>query len=262
VELRGARVLLTGATGGIGAAIARALHARGAQLILSGRRFDVLDSLAAELGAAVLSADLADRDAVSALIKRAGDVDVLVANAALPAVGRLLDFTEEELDRALDVNLRAPVLLARACTEQMLARGRGHVVLVGSLSGKTASPGSSIYNATKFALRGFALAHREDLHGTGVGVSIVEPGFVAEAGMFVDSGMQLPRGVRLTTPVKVAEGVVRSIEHNRGEVVVAPVELRLATAVGALAPALSAAVQRRAGAAGIAASHTGSETKR
>jgi len=262
MELRNARVLLTGATGGIGNAIARALAAKGAQLVLSGRRVDVLEQLAADLGASVLAADLANREEVSALIKAAGDIDVLVANAALPAVGELLDFTEDEIDRALDVNLRAPIIQARAATEQMLRRGRGHIVIVGSMSGRTASPASTMYSATKFGLRGFALAHRQDLHGTGVGVSIVEPGFVAEAGMFVDSKMQLPKGVRLTTPGKVADGVVRSIERNIGEVVVAPIELRAASVLGVVAPALSAAVQRRVGAADIAAAHTGADDKR
>jgi len=262
MELRNARVLLTGATGGIGNAIARAFAARGAQLVLSGRRVDVLEQLANEIGATVIAADLAKHEEVSALIKGAGDIDVLVANAALPAVGKLLDFTEDEIDRALDVNLRAPIIQARAATEQMLRRGRGHIVLVGSLSGRTASPQSAMYNTTKFGLRGFALAHRQDLHGTGVGVSIVEPGFVAEAGMFIDSQMQLPKGVRLTTPAKVAEGVLRSIEKNIGEVVVAPAELRAASLLGAVAPALSAAVQRRAGAADIASGHTGAGSKR
>ncbi|HSI25795.1 MAG TPA: SDR family NAD(P)-dependent oxidoreductase, partial [Aeromicrobium sp.] len=173
--LNGARVLLTGATGGIGHAIARALKARGAELILTGRRTELLDALASDIGATTMAADLSDADDVTRLMKEVGEIDVLVANAALPGVGALIDFTEEQVDRALDVNLRVPIILSRWATEQMLPRGRGHIVLIGSLAGRATSPLTSMYNTTKFGLRGFALAHREDLRGTGVGVSIVEP---------------------------------------------------------------------------------------
>ena len=83
-------------------------------------------------------------------------MDVLVANAALPASGRVEDFEPDQIDRALDVNLRAPIQLTRALLPGMLERGRGHLVLVSSLSGKVASPRSGIYSATKFGLRGFA----------------------------------------------------------------------------------------------------------
>src|SRR5690349_22800091 len=124
--LNGARVLLTGATGGIGHAIARALKARGAELILTGRRTELLESLASDIGATTMVADLADADDVTRLMKEVGEIDVLVANAALPGVGALVDFTEEQVDRALDVNLRVPIILSRWATEQMLPRGRGH----------------------------------------------------------------------------------------------------------------------------------------
>src|SRR3954463_9998720 len=116
VDLNGARVLLTGASGGIGNAIARALHARGASLAITGRRADALESLKSELGdrVDVLVADLAKRDDVEALPGRAGAVDVLVANAGLPGSGDLDSFTSEQIDRAIDVNLRAPMQLTRA----------------------------------------------------------------------------------------------------------------------------------------------------
>ena len=145
MQLGGQAALVTGATGGIGNAIARALHERGARVLLSGRRKDALDELAASLGdrADVLVADLADREAPTRLAEAAGAVDVLVANAALPASGRVEDFGHDESDRALDVNLRAPIQLTRALLPGMLERGRGHVVFVSSLSGKAASPRSN-----------------------------------------------------------------------------------------------------------------------
>ncbi len=257
VNLYGARVLLTGATGGIGHAIARALRARGAELVLTGRRTDVLADLAAEVGGTTIACDLSDATALTKLMAEVGDIDVLVANAALPGVGAMVDYTEDDIDRDLDVNLRAPIVLTQWATKQMVPRGRGHIVLIGSISGRATSPLSSMYNATKFGLRGFALAHRDDLHGTGVGISIVEPGFVSDAGMFADSGMPLPKGVKAVRPEAVAAKVVRAIDKDLGEVMVAPTSLKVLSAVALVAPGFASAVGRKAGAADIVASHSG-----
>src|SRR3954468_4333221 len=189
VDLNGARVLLTGASGGIGNAIARALHQRGASLAITGRRADALESLKSELGdrVDVLVADLAKRDDVEALPGRAGTVDVLVANAGLPGSGDLDSFAPEEIDRALDVNLRAPMQLTRAMLSGMIERGRGHVVYISSLSGKVPAAGSRVYRGPKFRLRRFG----KPLHGEpprpGVGASTVFPGFISDAGMFAES---------------------------------------------------------------------------
>lgn len=256
-NLRNARVLLTGATGGLGHAIARALHAQGAALTLTGRRTDALEALSTELGATSLAVDLADPGAPEELLERFGRVDVLIANAALPGVGQLTQFSIEELDRNLAVNLRAPIAMARSVLPAMLERGAGHLVFIGSVAGITASPGGSLYSATKFGLRGFADGLRQDLHGTGVGVSTVMPGFVRDAGMFADSGMQLPSGVRTVSPERVGQSVVRAIQRNKGEIVAAPLEMRIAAKLGSLAPALNAAAQRIAGAADITAGHRG-----
>jgi short-subunit dehydrogenase len=254
VQLGGARALVTGATGGIGGAIARALYESGAQVLLSGRRRDALDELASRLGerAEVLTADLSERDAPMRLAEAAGAVDVLVANAALPASGRVDDFDHDQIDRALDVNLRAPIQLTRALLPGMLARGHGHVVFVSSLSGKAASPRSGIYSATKFGLRGFAAGLREDVEPSGLGVTVVFPGFVSHAGLFADSGVKLPPWVRTRTPEQVAAAVVRGIETGRAEIDVAPLGLRVGTRVAALAPVTVARLQRRLGSERIA----------
>jgi short-subunit dehydrogenase len=249
VHLNGATALLTGATGGIGRAIARALDAEGARVLLSARRADQLDDLRAGLGDAAecLPADLAEPGAAAELAGRAGAVDVLVANAGLPASGRLDGFTPAEIDRALDVNLRAPMQLTRELLPGMLDRGRGHLVYVSSLSGKVASTGSSVYSATKFGLRGFAAGLREDLHLSGVGVTVVFPGFVRDAGMFADSGARLPGWVGTVTPEQVAEAVVSGVERGRAELDVAPLGLRAGTLACSLAPVTAARVQRRLG---------------
>jgi short-subunit dehydrogenase len=252
MNLDGTTALVTGASGGIGAAIARALRAQGARLVLTGRRADAMAALAAETGARVLPADLADRDAAARLLDDAGDIDVLVANAALPASGHVLDFSVAEIDRALEVNLRAPVVMARIAAEAMARRGRGHLVFVSSIAGRLATAASSIYSATKFGLRGFALGARADLAPRGVGVSAIYPGFVRDAGMFADTGVKLPRGVGSVSPTQVADAVVDAITDNRAEIVVASWEQRLGAFLGGLAPDLVARVEHAFGADKIA----------
>jgi short-subunit dehydrogenase len=248
VELAGKTVLLSGATGGLGRAMARALADRGARLVLTSRKAGALEELAAALpgdGHRSIVADLADQGAAERLAADAGDVDVLVANAGLPASGKVESFSPEELSRAITVNLEAPMRLARALIPGMRERGAGHLLFVSSLSGKAATPRTSVYAATKFGLRGFALALREDLWGTGIGVSVVLPGFVRDAGMLADAGARAPGGLGTTSPEEVAEGVVTAIERNRGEVHVASVRLRLAAGFAHHNPELAARMSRR-----------------
>jgi short-subunit dehydrogenase len=246
-------VVLTGASGGLGHAIARAVAPRSADLVLTARRTEVLEPLAADLGARVVSCDLSRREDVDRLISEAGRVDVLIANAALPASGFLLELTQPEIDRMLEVNLRAPIALARAFALGMVERGRGHLAFISSLSGKTASPASSVYSATKFGLRGFALGLREDLRPHGVGVSVILPGFIREAGMFAESRAVLPPGVGTRSPEEVARAVISAIERNRAELAVAPVPMRLGATIGGAAPGLASAVSRVLGSERIAA---------
>jgi short-subunit dehydrogenase len=260
VNLAGRSVLLTGATGGLGHAIARRLHAAGASLVLTGRRADVLEPLALETGAQSLAVDLTDANAVEQLAASYADVDVLVSNAGLPGSGLLTSFSVEQIDRALAVNLRAAMVLARHLSERMVARGSGHLVFMSSLAGKVGTPRSPVYSATKFGLRGFAQSLREDLRPSGVGVSAIFPGFVSDAGMFHDTGSKLPPGIGTVTPEAVAEAVVRAIERNRGEVDVAPVSLRAGAIAASLAPDLAATVQRKLGGQRIAEDHAVSQT--
>ena len=244
---------MTGASGGLGQAIARALARRGARLVLTARRADVLEPLAAELGGRALTCDVSDRAALERLAEEAGPVDVLVANAGISASGRIEANPVETIDHVIDVNLRAPMVLARLLCTGMAARGGGHIVLMSSLNGKAVPPGTAVYAATKFGLRGFGQGLRQDLRHRGVGVSTIFPGFVRDAGMFHDTGVRFPRYVRTSTPDDVARGVLKAIEKDRGEVVVAPLDMRLGAALAGLAPEVAAAVQRLLGAERMAA---------
>ena len=245
MELKGKAVLLTGATGGLGRAIAEALAGRGATLLLSSRKADELESLCASLpgdGHRALVSDLADEGAAIELLERAGDIDALVANAALPASGRLDDFSQDEIGRALRVNLEVPVRMARELIPRLTERGSGHLVFVSSLSGRAATARASLYAATKFGLRGFALCLRDDLRGSGVGVSVVSPGTIRDAGMFADSRAEAPALLGTSTPQKVGEAVVAAIERNRGEVAVAPLRQRALAMIAVNAPELASRV--------------------
>ncbi len=247
MELAGKTVLLTGATGGLGVAIAGALAGRGARLVLSSRKPDELERLAGSLaggGHTFVVADLAEEGAAEALVERAGAVDGLVANAGLAAGGRLERFTEDELTTAVRVNLEAPMRMARALLPELVARRQGHLAFVGSLQSKAALPRSSVYSATKFGLRGFALSLREDAREAGVGVSVVLPGFIRDAGIFADSGAKPPAGLGTSSPEEVGEGVADAIEHDRAEVQVAPALQRLGAAIAHRRPRLAARVTR------------------
>ncbi len=242
MQLTGKTVLLTGATGGLGRAIAAALADRGARLILSSRKPQELDELAASLsgdGHRTIVGDLAEDGAALALLADAGEIDVLVANAALPASGKLDGFTAEQVDRALRVNLEAPIQMTRELIPAFTKRGSGHFVFVSSISGKTATARASLYAATKFGIRGFALCLRDDLRPAGVGVSVVSPGAISGAGMFADSGAAAPPLIGTGKPDQVGAAVVSAIEHNRGEVTVAPLRQRVLARFAANAPELS-----------------------
>jgi short-subunit dehydrogenase len=262
MKLDGKVALLTGATGGLGRAIAEALAGRGASVVLSSRKGEELESLASSLpgsGHRAVVADLAEEGAALRLLEEAGRVDVLVANAGLPASGKLDGFSQEEIGRALRVNLEAPVRMARELVPQMVGRGEGHLVFMSSISGKTPTPRASLYAATKFGLRGFALCLRDDLRPTRVGVSVITPGAIREAGMFADSKAQLPPGIGTGTPAGVARAVISAIERNRGEISVAPLRQRALASLGRISPELSGRVTHRAAARvaeGIASGQT------
>jgi short-subunit dehydrogenase len=248
IDIKGKRVLLTGAAGGLGRAIARGLHAAGAKLVLSGRNADALAALAQELGASAITCDLADASDIARLVATAGEIDILVANAGIAGTAPITDLSTAEIDQLLDVNLRAPILLSQALVGPMKQRGSGHLVFISSMAGKGASPLQSLYSASKFGLRGFTQCLRMDLRSSNIGVSTIFPGMIRDAGMFADAGVAPPPGVGTNTSQEVAQAVIRAIQRNLGEVAVAPMTMRIAGVLAALAPETSAAMVRAAGA--------------
>jgi short-subunit dehydrogenase len=240
-DIEGRTALLTGASSGLGPVIARRFHREGVKLILTARRRAELDALARELvGSRVVTADLSRRGEVEWLAGAAGEVDILIANAGVSASGPLLDFEVEDIDIALEVNLRAPIVLSRLLLPGMLERGSGHVVLMASMAGQIPARNSSIYSSTKFGLRGFGHSVRDELRGTGVGVSLVSPSYVRDARI---PGAGAPD--MTVRPDHVAEACLRAILEDRAEITVAPFYARLGGVLGQALPAVATRVRGR-----------------
>jgi len=185
-NLTGKTALVTGATGGIGGAIARALHAQGAKVAVSGTRREVLDTLAAELGGApVLPCDLSNKDSVEALFpdaeKALGQVDILVANAGITKDNLFVALKDEDWDLVLNVNLTSTFRLARAAVKAMMRRRFGRIIGITSVVGVTGNPGQANYTATKAGMIGMFKSIGKEYAKRGVTANCVAPGFIATA---------------------------------------------------------------------------------
>ena len=183
MELGGRRVLVTGASKGIGAALAEEFSSAGARLALVARGADALQELARRFGGAAYVADLADRHQVRGLVDRiavdGGPLDVLVNNAGVEVAGNLVDQEEDDIEALYRLNLLTPVELCRQVLPDMLTRRRGHIVNVSSLAAVSAFPGLAAYSSSKAALSHFTAGLRADLRGGPVGTTLVELGPVS-----------------------------------------------------------------------------------
>ncbi|MBV8913966.1 MAG: 3-oxoacyl-[acyl-carrier-protein] reductase [Acetobacteraceae bacterium] len=186
-RLDGKAALVTGASGGIGAAIARTLHGQGAKVALSGTRTDALEALAAELGdgAAVCPADLRDPAAAEPLIAAAeaatGPLQILVNNAGTTRDGLAMRMKDEDWQTVLEIDLAAPFRLARAALRGMLRRRAGRIISIGSIVGTTGNPGQANYAAAKAGLLGMSKALAQEVGSRGITVNVIAPGFVETA---------------------------------------------------------------------------------
>jgi 3-oxoacyl-[acyl-carrier protein] reductase len=184
-ELTGKTALVTGATGGLGAEIARGLHAQGAKVVLSGTRENVLADLAAELpGAVVVAANLSDAASVDGLVARAEDaagagLDILIANAGITRDGLILRMKDEDWETVIKVNLEAYFRLARAATRGMMKRRYGRIIGITSVVGVTGNPGQTNYAASKAGMIGFSKALAQEVASRNITVNCIAPGFIA-----------------------------------------------------------------------------------
>ncbi len=243
-------VLITGASRGIGAATARAFARRGVRLLLTARNAERLEAVARELRERTqspvhtLTADLAQRDAVQDLAQRAlqvwNRVDVLVANAGVYVQVPVAETTLAHFDQAFAVNFYAAAGLVLALLPHMRSRGRGHIVLVTSMDAKKGIPPDGPYVAAKAALSAWGDVLRQELHGTGIGVSIVFPGRV-DTDMVAH--LRVPWISAKMPPETVARAIVRAVLRNRAEVIV-PWHARLLWWLQVFAPTMADRVVR------------------
>lgn len=219
MDLSGKLALVTGASGGIGEAIARALHGAGATVVLSGTRVDALETLRSALGdrAHVAAANLAEPDAADALVARAeaiGPLEILVNNAGLTRDGLALRMKDADWQQVIDVDLSAPFRLARAALRGMLKRRSGRIIGIASIVGVTGNAGQANYAAAKAGMIGMSKALAQEVASRGVTVNCVAPGFITTpmtAALNDEQKARLTERIplgRLGTPQDVAAAVL------------------------------------------------------
>ncbi len=248
MELHGASCLVTGASRGLGRHIALALAREGATLHLMARSRADLEAVAREvqdLGARahVHDVDVSDRAATEDLVAaldRAGGIDVLVNNAGIETIAYFHEIPVDTMLRILEVNLSSALLLTRFVLPGMVTRGRGHVVNIASLAGKTGPPLVETYAASKAGLIAFTQSLRVSYAGSGVSASVVCPGYIHDVGLFADrvrsSGGAPPKIIGTSPPEAVGRAVVRAIVRDEPELHVTPTPARLLAAIGQLQP--------------------------
>ncbi len=219
-DLTGRKALITGATGGIGGEIAKALHAQGAIVAISGTRRSALDELAAALGdrVHVIEANLSDKDSVEALVPAAEaameGLDILINNAGITRDGLFMRMKDEDWDSVINVNLTSAFRLSRAAVRGMMKRRAGRIVNIGSIVGSTGNPGQGNYAASKAGLIGMTKALAAEVASRGITVNCIAPGFIASPMTDVLNDKQregilatIPTG-RLGTGAEIASSVV------------------------------------------------------
>lgn len=231
MEIRSSVAVVTGASSGIGRAVALALAGKGATVVLAARRRERLEELEREIagkGGRALAApcDVTDTEQIlhlAGLVHEAfGRCDILVNNAGIPAGERFESLAYERIDEVVATNLLSVLHATRAFLPGMRERGRGHILNVASIAGRHAVPGSGLYSATKHAVVAFSVSENLALHGQGVLVTAVNPGFI-KTETFTGRGPRLLQ----TTSEKVAEATCRAIEHNRAPEVFVPGWVRI-----------------------------------
>jgi 3-oxoacyl-[acyl-carrier protein] reductase len=185
-DLNGRTALITGATGGIGAEVAKTLHSQGAEVVLTGTRQNALDDLMADLGdrCHALTANLSDREAVAGLADQAAEktgkpVDILVNNAGITRDGLMMRMKDEDWDAVMEVNLNAAMILSRAVLRGMMKNRWGRIIQMSSIVGYTGNPGQANYAAAKAGMTGFTKALAAEVASRGITANVIAPGFIS-----------------------------------------------------------------------------------
>ncbi|WP_432875682.1 SDR family NAD(P)-dependent oxidoreductase [Kribbella sp. CA-245084] len=250
MQLDGKVALVTGASAGIGAAVAERFAPAGARVVVHGRDAERTAEVAARVDGVPVLGDLAlpgvAAEVADAALAVHGRIDILVANAGLGWSGPFVQMRAEEIDQLVALDLLAPLQLVRCLLPSMIERGSGHVALVGSVAGRTAVAGEAVYAATKAALDIFAESLRLEIRGSGVSVSLTVPG-VVDTGFFSARGRPYDRKRPRPVPAgDVARALVDGITNDRAEIWI-PRWLRVAPAIRALAPGLYRRLSARFG---------------
>lgn len=251
MNLQGKNAIVTGASKGLGVHIALTLAKKGVNMAIAARSADKLNKVSKQIanhGVKVVAVptDLTDTDQVNSLAIKAenelGSVDLLINNAGVESTGPYQEQADSNIESLAKVNLVAPMLLAKALLPGMIKRGRGHIVNVSSLAGKTGLPYQTVYATTKAGLVMFTHSLRAELIDQPVGISVICPGFVAEDGMYArleEQGKKAPKLLKPTTPRKVTDAVIRAVEQNISEIIVNPIPMRPGILLGEAFPSIS-----------------------
>jgi short-subunit dehydrogenase len=258
MDLRDKVVVITGASRGIGAHLAQGFATRGSRLVLAARSGDDLEAVARELrdgGTSVLTVptDISDRGQNQNLVERTieehGAIDVLINNAGVERYSRFHEKDLDGIESVLRTNVIGTVTLTRLAVPHMIERGRGHVVNIASMAGKSAIAYNVDYSTSKHALVGFSWSLRAELAPLGIGVSVVCPIFVQEAGMHHNRNPnETPPAAAGAVPMKaVVDATLKAVERNKAEILVTKPLGKVSDVLAAVSPDALIAVQRRLG---------------
>lgn len=254
-NITGKTVVLTGASGGIGEFITHALAKEGATVVGISRSFSALERIAAEVeadgGKAIsIPFDLTKLTELPALVKQieqlVGSVDIVINNAAIERFRPFQNYTLEDIQSILTLNLHAPMELTRLLLPGMIERNSGHVVNISSGAGKKAAPFNSIYSASKAGLISWSEALRQELGNTNIGVSVICPG-CTNAGMFLALDIPAPNGARIAEPTEVADVVIQAIKQNQKEVILDSFVVKVFYALSQLSPEFGDSMIQKSG---------------
>ncbi len=258
MKLQGTNAIVTGASRGIGAHVAHALAKRGVNLALAARTREDLEEVTARaqahgITAVAIPTDVTESDQLRALVaeatERVGAIDLLVNNAGYDQIAHFASVELEGIERMFKTNVVSAEMLTRLVVPGMVERRRGHIVNMGSASGKAGVPYMTIYSSTKHALVGFSWSLRAELRSHGIGVSVVCPGFVKEDGLFArwNPSGDTPAVARPVSIGDVVAAVIDSVENDRAEVIVASGLGKLVDVGHAISPDFAMGIARKGG---------------